>query len=98
MVEKMAEYGWHLDRRVPLTMITLFFAQTITLVYVGSAWKADTDSRIARLERENEERKPQESRLIKLEERLSYMSESQRRVETKLDLLVQSINGASRPQ
>jgi hypothetical protein len=96
MVEKLEASGWHLDRRVPLTMIAAFFLQTVTLVYVGSAWKADTDSRLTQLERSNDDKKSQESRLIKLEERLSYMSDSQKRVETKLDLLVQSINGNSR--
>lgn len=67
------ETAWHLDKKVPLTIITMFFIQTVTLVYVGAAWKADTDQRLAQLERSNDERKSQESRIIVLEQGLAYI-------------------------
>jgi hypothetical protein len=98
LTQDEAQTDWHLDKRVPIAMVVAFFIQTITLVYVGSTWKADTDQRIAHLERSNEERKSQESRLVRVEERLGYMSDSQRRIETKIDLLVNSAGAAGERQ
>lgn len=44
--------GWHVDKRVPLAFIVFFCIQTITLVYVGSSWKAETDGRLESLEQQ----------------------------------------------
>lgn len=65
---------WHLDKKVPLAMIVAFFIQSITFIWIGATWKQSIDSRIDILERADVERKPQESRLIRLEERIINIS------------------------
>lgn len=42
--------SWHLDKRVPIGLIFALLVQTITLVYVGSTWKAETDGRLSTVE------------------------------------------------
>lgn len=60
--------AWHLDKKVPITMIIMFAIQTITLVYVGTSWKADIDSRVAALEKSDNRMTSYESRIIVLEQ------------------------------
>lgn len=62
---------WHFDRKVPIGIIMAIVLQTLGMVVVGTAWKADVDNRILQLERSDADRKPQEARLIRLEERLN---------------------------
>jgi hypothetical protein len=80
---------WHLDKRVPLAFIAAMILQTIGLVAVASAWKADVDSRLLILERSMEERKGQGDRLLIVEQQLRYIKESVDRIESSL--------GASKP-
>lgn len=42
---------WHLDKKVPIGLALMILIQTVTLVYVGTAWKSDIDSRIVVLEK-----------------------------------------------
>lgn len=85
------EPQWHLDRRVPLAIILTIFLQTAGFIYVVSTWKADVDARLSQLEKSDVDRKPQESRLIRLEERLESIKSSLVRIESKLE----STNGAA---
>lgn len=85
------EPQWHLDKRVPLAIIFTIFLQTAGVIYVVSAWKADVDARLSQLEKSDTDRKPQESRLIRLEERLESIKSSLVRIESKLE----SPNGAN---
>lgn len=64
----MDDNQWHLDKKVPITIIALFAAQTITLVYVGTSWKASVDSRLQYLERTEERAASYEARIITLEQ------------------------------
>ena len=64
---------WHLDKKVPVSIIFGLVVQTITLVYVGTTWKADVDYRIATLEKAEHDRKSQESRIIVLEQGIAYI-------------------------
>lgn len=84
---------WHLDKKVPITIIFAIVIQTLGFIWIGSAWKADVDARLKQLETSDAERKPQESRLIRVEERLLTITESNRRIETKLEALLQGQNG-----
>ena len=59
---------WHLDKRVPITIVFMFVLQTITLVYVGTSWKTDIDSRIKALEKSDDRSAAYESRIIVLEQ------------------------------
>lgn len=60
--------AWHLDKRVPITIIVMFAVQTLTLVYVGTSWKADIEYRVGALEKSMSESAPHESRIIVLEQ------------------------------
>lgn len=42
---------WRIDKHVPVTLIIAFMAQTIVLVYFGTTWKTEIDSRVNYLER-----------------------------------------------
>lgn len=76
--------SWHLDKRVPLAFIAALIVQTVGLISVATAWKADVDSRLNILERAMDERKGQGDRLIVVEQQLRYIKESVDRIETTL--------------
>jgi len=42
--------SWHLDKKVPLALIFAFVMQTLTLVFIGASWKAETDQRLSTVE------------------------------------------------
>ena len=79
------ESQWHLDKKVPITLVALLIIQTVTLVYVGTTWKSDIDHRLIVLEKSDDERRPQESRIIIVEQQLKFISDSLGRIEAKLD-------------
>lgn len=60
--------SWHLDRRVPITIIGALIVQTLIFTYTGTAWKVDVDSRLAALERSDGGQASHESRIIVLEQ------------------------------
>lgn len=64
---------WHLDKKVPISIIVALFIQTIVFVYVGTTWKADTDFRLAALEKSDGNRAGQENRIIILEQQFNYI-------------------------
>jgi len=87
-VEKMADYSdreWHLDKKVPVGIILAIILQTMGFVAIGAAWKADVDGRLTQLERNDVDRKPQEARLIRLEEKLLGIASSLARIESRLE-------------
>jgi len=79
------EKYWHLDKKVPVSIIFAMIFQTILVIYIGTTWKTEVDFRLANLERQNSERQSQEGRIIVMEQQLRYIVESIRRVETLLD-------------
>ncbi len=96
-IAKMADYAdgqWHLDKKVPVSIIVAIILQTLGFVAIGAAWKADVDSRLTQLERSDADRKPQESRLIRLEEKLLGIANSLARIENRLEARVN--NGSDR--
>jgi hypothetical protein len=76
------ETGWHLDKRVPLTMIVVFVLQTITVIYVGTTWKVEVEARLKQLEKSEERQQSQESRLVVVEQQLTFIAESVKRIES----------------
>ncbi len=42
---------WHLDKRVPIAIVTALIVQTLSVVAVVTDWKASTEARLAALER-----------------------------------------------
>jgi hypothetical protein len=67
------EDHWHLDKRVPLAIIIALLSQTLFFTYWGSTWKAETDNRLAILERYQSETDGQEGRIIVLEQQFGYI-------------------------
>ena len=79
-----ANEQWHLDRRVPISIIIALFVQTVTFVYFGTAWKSDTDFRIAALEKAEDSRQNHESRLVVLEQQFGYIRADLQEIKTLL--------------
>jgi hypothetical protein len=83
--DDMDNEQWHLDKKVPLGIIFALVFQTLGLLIVGTAWKTSVDARLERLEMNDLDRKPQESRVIRLEEKLLAIATSLTRIEAKLE-------------
>ena len=75
---------WHLDKRVPITIIGALLLQTFGFVAIGSAWKAEVESRLTAVEKQVDERKNQGERIIVVEEQLRFIKESLTRIEVRL--------------
>lgn len=69
----MSDNQWHLDKKVPLGIIFAIVVQTLTLVVVGTTWKAGVDNRLDQLEKVDSNRASHESRIIILEQGISYI-------------------------
>lgn len=80
----MATEEWHLDKKVPISIIVALALQTLGFIYFGTAWKTEVDFRVTNLERMNEDRKSQEGRIIIVEQQLNYITDSLKRIEAKL--------------
>lgn len=76
--------NWHLDKRVPISIITAIVAQTIVFVYVGASWKASVEGRIANLERSDKAVESHENRLVILEQQFSYIRADLSEIKTLL--------------
>jgi hypothetical protein len=76
---------WHLDKRVPLGIILTLVAQTITLVYIGTSWKSDIDHRLTSVEVAQVATAPQERRITILEQQWTFISDTLKRIEVKID-------------
>ena len=83
---------WSLDKRVPISIIVALALQTITFVYLGTAWKADVDNRIGSLEKDAAARvaielrldvirTSQAERLTILEQKFDFIHQSLQRIE-----------------
>ena len=81
----MTENQWHLDKKVPLGIIGAIIFQTITFVGLGSQWMAKMELRVDSIERSLEERRTQGDRLIILEQKLGFISETVSSIARKLD-------------
>ena len=68
-----AREEWHLDKKVPISIIIALFVQSIVFVYVGTTWKADTDARLSSLEKSENSRDSHENRLVILEQQFGYI-------------------------
>lgn len=79
------DQAWHLDKKVPLGLMAAIIVQTITLVYVGTTWKSDVDHRLVVLEKSDDQKRPQETRIIIVEQQLKFIAESLQRIESKID-------------
>lgn len=85
MTDPQPDSQWHLDKRVPIGIIAAMVFQTITFVALGSQWMAKMELRVDTIERALDERKTQGDRLIILEQKLGFISETVTAIARKLD-------------
>ena len=80
---------WTVDRRIPLAFVIAIVLQTIAFIYVGSAWKADTDNRLMNLEKFEASisatRQVNLNRITVLEQQSINIQQSLTRIESKLE-------------
>ena len=80
--------GWHLDRRVPISLIVTILLQTAGLVW----WASGVENRVAALEKWQEARPPHlpsdtSSRLVTVENNQSHLLRTLERLETLMTRL-----------
>ena len=85
------EDHWTVDKRIPLALIVGMVFQAAAFTWWGA--KLDSrveagDARIAKLESRDGEQRTDRERMIRLEERLIAMLDEQRRMNGKLELLL----------
>lgn len=66
---------WHLDKRVPITIIAALVAQTLFFTYIGTEWKTVTESRINSLEKYQAATENQKDRILVLEQSIMRVRE-----------------------
>ena len=80
---------WTVDRRIPLAFVIAIVLQTIAFIYVGSVWKADTDNRLANLEKfeaiVSASRPISLNRITVLEQKFDFIQQTLQRIERKLE-------------
>lgn len=84
-MSEQTDKQWHLDKRVPIGIILAIVFQTITFVAMGSQWMAKMELRVDAVERALDERRTQGDRLIILEQKLGFISETISSIARKLD-------------
>ncbi len=82
---------WTIDKRIPLALMTGLLFQGAVFTWWAS--KLDSrveagDHRLAKLESKDSEQRADRDRMIRLEERIISMVEEQRRMNGKLELLL----------
>lgn len=73
--------GWHLDKRVPITLIVMILLQTAGAFW----WAAQIDTRVSALEQTALINLPRGERIRALEAELKGIRSSLERIEKKLD-------------
>ena len=99
MTKTAEDSEWHLDKKVPIGLLLMIIAQTITLAYIGISWKSDTDNRISNLERQGNRidkntdiNSNQDNRITVLETQFANQKEILIRIDTTLNDLSKRIN------
>lgn len=102
MLEKLKngdkEY-WHLDKKVPIAIITAIVVQTFSFVYFATSWKVVTESRLAVIEQAIKRDESQEARIIVLEQVAIRISDDLSEIKSILrsDRFSPAVNGG-KPQ
>lgn len=75
---------WRFDRSVPVGVLLALLGNTLFFIYLGASLQQEVKMRLDRLEAAEHERKPQEARLIRLEEQLRNMIMMLEKIEAHL--------------
>lgn len=71
----MVQEHWHLDKKVPISIIAAIVCQTLFFVYIGTAWKADVENRLRGLEKSQDDTANHETRIVITEQGLLRIRE-----------------------
>lgn len=80
---------WHLDKRVPISLIVTIIFQTIIFVFWFGNFSAKTDQRLEYLEITIQDRATSISRISSLETKVNINSSKLDRIEDKLDRVIE---------
>lgn len=72
-IKDSSKEHWHLDKRVPLTLIVTLIIQTVVITAYGASQFSSIDSRISSLEKSDKSQESHERRLTVLEEKFSFI-------------------------
>ncbi len=81
MADRRSEDHWHLDKRVPVALITVMVSWIVTTVW----WASALDNRVAHLENMALKNQNVEARLARIEEGQSWMRQLIERIDKKLE-------------
>lgn len=84
MTEQRPDSKWHLDKRVPVTLLIAIVAQAAAMVW----WGSKLDSRVDQLEQKSLKQDTMPERITKLETSLGFLSIQINSIDTKLDRLL----------
>lgn len=76
--------GWHLDKRIPITLIIAIVLQTVAVVW----WGARLDQRVTQLELTSSSRAEFSDRITRQETLMESVQDTTRRIETKVDRIL----------
>ena len=79
-----AEESWHLDKKVPISIIIGFIVQTVVITAWMTSRFESFDNRIANLEKSDGSQASHESRIVILEQQFSYIRGDLQEIKTLL--------------
>ena len=86
MDQVMQKEEWHLDKKVPIGIVLALVVQTVSFFVVATSWKTSVDGRLERLEEIVSDNKSQGDRIIILEQQLTFIAASLKRIEDRLSI------------
>lgn len=86
MEQVMQKEEWHLDKKVPIGIIVALVLQTVGFFVIATSWKTTVDGRLGRLEEIVSDNKSQGDRIIILEQQLTFIAASLKRIEDRLSI------------
>lgn len=73
--------GWHLDKRVPISLIVMLALQMVAFIW----WASDLNSRVGVLEKSSPKAAELSERMARIEEQVKSAGYTLNRIENKLD-------------
>lgn len=80
---------WHLDKRVPITLIVAILIQSAAAIWWVSTYSTKTDQRLKHVEEQLRMVSGSQSRIARLEQSADSQSAALIRIEAKLDRVIE---------
>jgi hypothetical protein len=77
--------SWHLDKKVPIGIISALFGQTVVVLITIVTWMNVTDARLTAVELRQEQNKGNRDRILVLEQQGLFIANTLARIEKKVD-------------